>query len=102
MIGTTCRKSKLDLPSKILAPHGYSFSLIALVGRDHGQPFRIVHAPATQKYDVFVSGIAQADIENGGPVAKFRAGFRFLVVFENDQGRLMVVKFAGCRQSLVV
>ena len=32
MIGTTTRqKSKLDLPSKILAPHGYSFSSNALV-----------------------------------------------------------------------
>jgi len=26
-------KSKLDLPSKILAPHGHSFSLIALTAR---------------------------------------------------------------------
>jgi hypothetical protein len=32
MIGTTCQKSKLGLPSKILAPHGYSFSSNALNG----------------------------------------------------------------------
>jgi hypothetical protein len=31
MIGTTRQKSKLDLPSKILAPHGYSFSSNALI-----------------------------------------------------------------------
>jgi hypothetical protein len=30
MIGTTRQKSKLDLPSKILAPHGHTFSLNAL------------------------------------------------------------------------
>jgi hypothetical protein len=34
MIGATRQKSKLDLPSKILAPQGYSFSLNALVVAD--------------------------------------------------------------------
>ena len=32
MIGTTRQKSKLDLPSKILAPQGNSFSLNAQAG----------------------------------------------------------------------
>jgi hypothetical protein len=31
MIGTIRQKSKLDLPAKILAPHGYTFSSNALL-----------------------------------------------------------------------
>jgi hypothetical protein len=47
MIGTTRHKSKLDLPSKILAAHRYIFSVNALIDK-------------SRKCELLLDGCAQA------------------------------------------